>query len=158
QSTALKAPMTRRGGITQVSLRTTFTDGADAKLCSVFPLNDPNQVTIKITDNWFNSDTRVIHLNTVANAVNQRVRAEVNTTSIRYKDYVPNSAELALQLNDPSYYFQIAPPGTSPDAKPIQPITTTTRTATPQNRKLWCAGQIPETQSTEQPLDSNTPT
>lgn len=45
----------------------------------------------------------------MAKGINKLCQLEPNTKKEAYTDKVPNSAEMALQLNDPTYYFQIVP-------------------------------------------------
>ncbi|KAK5444264.1 hypothetical protein LTS15_010379 [Exophiala xenobiotica] len=56
---------------------------------------------------------RVLKTTALAAAVNQGIQQPVggdpNRPTSAYVDYVPNSAELALELNDPAYYFTIYP-------------------------------------------------
>jgi len=69
----------------------------------------------------FNYDTRVISFDKMGAEVQKQI------ASPRYIDYTPNSAELALELNEASLYFWIKPdPGT----------VNNTGKPTPRNRQL----------------------
>jgi hypothetical protein len=85
----------------------------------------PSAATV---NGMFNYDTRVISFDKMATEVQKQI------ASPEYIDYTPNSAGLALELNDASLYFWIKPdPGT----------VNNTGTPTPRNRQLWCLQQIP---------------
>jgi hypothetical protein len=85
----------------------------------------PSAATV---NEMFSYDTRVISFDKMATEVQKQI------ASPQYIDYTPNSAELALELNDASLYFWIKPdPGT----------VNNTGTPTPRNRQLWCLQQIP---------------
>jgi hypothetical protein len=64
------------------------------------------------------STYRVLQTTELASAINKGIQLQVggdhNHLTSAYIDYVPNSAELALELNDPAYYFTIYPQ--KPDA------------------------------------------
>ena len=101
-------------------LRELYTDGAPE---SEWPqLQAPNKAGTCI-----DMKTRVIDVSALAKEVHQSVlKLETNGTFPQraYRDYVPNSAELGLELNDPAYYFSIYPPKTSTNT-------------TPRSRRLW---------------------
>ncbi|KAF2001043.1 hypothetical protein P154DRAFT_464864, partial [Amniculicola lignicola CBS 123094] len=55
-------------------------------------------------------NSRVLKLDGLAKSVNLGIRQDdPNRPTTAYVDYVPNSAELGLELNDPAYYFAIYP-------------------------------------------------
>ncbi|KAF2257915.1 hypothetical protein CC78DRAFT_622237 [Lojkania enalia] len=56
--------------------------------------------------------TRVLKTSELASVINAGIQDE-GINEYAYMDYVPNSAELALELNDPAYYFTIYPGSTS---------------------------------------------
>src|SRR5207248_3660900 len=88
----------------------------------------------------------------MAPRVNQLVRQGVNKAAPadkHYIDYVANSAELALELNDPSYYFQIYPD----EGTAWQPGQALTR----RDRQLWCTKVLPPTDTTISTLPTNPP-
>jgi hypothetical protein len=106
-----------------------------------------------MVDKWWDTNTRVIDFSKVAPDVNRRVRELVGTDTSdpnkpSYTDFVPNSAELAMQLNDPCYYFQIIRHNPDPVKNPPK--------ITLRNRQLWCASQI-EIKSPDKPIDTNPP-
>lgn len=76
----------------------------------------------------------------MADDVNQLIRDSSSTRGNPYLDFVPNSAELALELNDPSYFFWIEPPPVAPGKELMQ--------KSERNRQLHCAAVIPPTEST----------
>jgi hypothetical protein len=57
--------------------------------------------------------TRVLNVGQLAKIINQGIQEQPGTDPMNakwgYVDYVPTSAELALELNDPAYYFCIYP-------------------------------------------------
>lgn len=80
-------------------------------------------------------DTRVLRVGLLAKEVNRAIQQHESIDSAhktdRYIDYVPNSAELALELNDPAYYFALYPEHTSENTAPRQ-------------RQLWAAEYKPK--------------
>lgn len=126
------------------SLREIFTDGTEAKDW----VSMPQQPISNDIQKWLpDSSTRVVDFATMAPKVNEHVRASANEAKTRYIDYVVNGAELALDLNDPSYYFQIHPDeGTA--WKPGQALT-------PWDRRLWCPKVLPPTDTTISTLPIN---
>ena len=58
-------------------------------------------------------DFRVLKVGGLAKTINQGIQQQPGTdpenSAWGYVDYIPNSAELALELNDPAYYFAIYP-------------------------------------------------
>jgi hypothetical protein len=89
----------------------------------------PNQPE-KLAASQIDPTTRVLKTTALAAAVNHGIQQQVGGDPIRpttaYIDYVPNSAELALELNDPAYYFTVYPD---------QPYVS--RNTTQRKRKLW---------------------
>ena len=71
--------------------------------------------------------TRVVDVRALAKEVHEKILVLESTKDNPervYHDYVANSAELGLELNDPAYYFSVYPPKTSTNT-------------TPRSRKLW---------------------
>ncbi|KIV76928.1 hypothetical protein PV11_08777 [Exophiala sideris] len=65
------------------------------------------------TVNWLNFSTRRLNIQTMATAINQLLRDwDPNKTVFKtnYTDPTPNSCEFGIELGDPAYFFQIAPP------------------------------------------------
>ncbi|KAF2269961.1 hypothetical protein CC78DRAFT_508670 [Lojkania enalia] len=56
---------------------------------------------------WLNFDTRCLYISKMASEINREL-GQVGKEA--YNDPTPNSCELGLELNDPSYYFKIRPP------------------------------------------------
>jgi hypothetical protein len=74
------------------------------------PVNDrPEAIAAKQID----LDNRVMNVGQLARTINQGIKEapgqDPRNAKWGYVDYVPNSAELALELNDPAYYFAIYP-------------------------------------------------
>ena len=97
--------------------------------------------------NGVSKPRRVLNLSQMAKDVNKMIRDNSLVIKHPYLDFVPNSAELALELNDPSYYFWIKPPKLAP-GKAVAPLTE-------RNRQLYCAAVIPPTKSSTDTLNPN---
>ena len=69
------------------------------------------------TRGWFNWSTRCMNLRKMTSEINAMLQ---DTATNSYVDTVPNSCELALELNDPSYFFKIVPP-VQTSADPVVP-------------------------------------
>jgi hypothetical protein len=73
----------------------------------------PNNQPEMIAATKFDFTTRVLKTTELATAINngiqQKLKGDPNHPESAYVDYVPNSAELGLELNDPAYYFAIYP-------------------------------------------------
>jgi hypothetical protein len=137
------------------SLRHLFTDGESdmKKWSSIESQPDATQI-----DRWFahsepdanplnpgvKAPKRVLNLANMAPDVNKLVRT-TSPSGHTYVDFVANSAELALELNDPSYYFLIKPPNSGSE------------TNTPRNRQLHSTKTIAPTESTIGTLNPNPP-
>lgn len=120
----------------EFELRKLYTDGTDvAKWKAVENQPDQAKIASWLSSSPLDTKPRVVNLARMAKDVNQIVLSSSNSppsNSHSYTDFVANSAELALELNDPSYYFRITPdPGT------------VSRTNTPRNRQLYCQKAIP---------------
>ncbi|KAH0566346.1 hypothetical protein GP486_000252 [Trichoglossum hirsutum] len=97
-------------------------------------------------------NARVINFAVMAPAVNDLVRNGTTqgpgNTAKSYEDFVGNSAELAMELNDPSYFFRILPdPGTKNSQGPFPP----------RNRQLWCPKVLPPADTTIVPVPASPP-
>jgi hypothetical protein len=71
--------------------------------------------------------TRVVDVAALAKEVHATIlnlESNMEHPERMYHDYVANSAELGLELNDPAYYFSVYPPKTSTNT-------------TPRSRRLW---------------------
>jgi hypothetical protein len=90
------------------------------------PPNNPEKLAAKKID----SDTRLLKTTELAAEINKGIQQQVggdpNHATSAYIDYVPNSAELALELNDPAFYFIIYPERQHSSPNTIQRV-----------RKLW---------------------
>ena len=102
-------------------LRELFTEGAPTVQWPEF--TSSNNAGLKI-----DMASRLIDATALAKDINGDIRlqlgADSNYPKGAYLDYVPNSAELALELNDPAYYFSVYPAHTSTNT-------------TPRTRLLW---------------------
>jgi hypothetical protein len=132
----------------EFKLREMFTDGTQPtdggqpgtdQWWITMPEDYQPNTTNEVMNAWLpDHNTRIINLAVMAPRVNQLVREGVKKRTgddKRYIDYVANSAELALELNDPSYFFQIYP-DTNTAWKPGEALT-------PRNRQLWCTKVLP---------------
>ncbi|MCJ1385950.1 hypothetical protein MMC17_009075 [Xylographa soralifera] len=106
----------------EVHLRTLYTKGAPGKEGDPPdkwiwpPLEGPDTAT-DTTKTWLNWDTRCINTTIMARDVNAAL--QFNKKDQAYTDTMPNSCELGLELNDPSYFFKVIPPQDSdPDVPP----------------------------------------
>ncbi|KAG4414042.1 hypothetical protein IFR04_012818 [Cadophora malorum] len=96
-------------------------------------------------------DTRVLKVGELAKIINNGIQQQPGTDLENprsgYMDFVPNSAELALELNDPAYYFIIYPKADAQSMNKLQRI-----------RKIWAAPvppRVPEPQPTQPPSTSD---
>jgi hypothetical protein len=70
---------------------------------------------------WLDFNTRILDVAKMAGDINYALRSQNVSSSQPYNDTVPNSCELGLELNDPSYYFKITPPPSNGPPDTIQP-------------------------------------
>ena len=131
----------------EIEWRKMFTDGTAANP-EVWSGLKENQPTVADSALWFNLNTRVVDFSKVASAVNDRLRKEMNLPgkNPQYTDYVPSSAELALELNDPCYFFHIEPDQA-----------TKSNAITPRNRQLWCEKSLPPLDPSSTSVPQNPP-
>ncbi|KAG4443039.1 hypothetical protein IFR05_001493 [Cadophora sp. M221] len=99
------------------------------------------------------SEDRVLNVGDLAKIINKGIQEQPGGDPLNprsgYVDYVPTSAELALELNDPAYYFIIHPEDAAVSTNKVQ-----------RTRKIWAAevrpgttGPMPpETPSTSDPI------
>jgi hypothetical protein len=73
------------------------------------------------TVNWINWKTRCVRISRLAKDVNQLENSNQPTDGA-YHDTIPNSCELGMVLNDPSYYFQITPDPSTADQTKFYPV------------------------------------
>ena len=90
-------------------LRTLYTQGAPAGEWPMKGLINTSQ-----PNSWLNFDTRCLHLMQMGKDINDALQLGTSSSGPNpppaYVDPTPNSCEFGLELNDPSYYFQILPP------------------------------------------------
>jgi hypothetical protein len=111
-------------------LRRLYTKGApdgewDTINMSTLP---PEQQALPKT--WFNWTTRCLQTSKMAEDLNMLLQFGSNNDAQNYNDTIPNSCELGLELNDPSYYFAIVPP---PNSNPDVPA---------RNRQLYVQANV----------------
>ncbi|KJX99851.1 hypothetical protein TI39_contig350g00005 [Zymoseptoria brevis] len=94
----------------EFKFRQLYTVGAQMPMDTIWPLLDGEARGRH--DEWYNWDSRMVQVDQLAKDVNAKLQLDSNA----YQDYVPTSAELAMELNDPSYFFSILP-RPKPDAK-----------------------------------------
>lgn len=129
-------------------LRKMFTDGTKPEVLPGWAaMPDVHQPNSEDLQKWLpDSSTRIIDFASMAPRVNELVREDVKQA---YNDYVANSAELALELNDPSYFFLIYPDsGTAWHSG---------QELTPRHRQLWCPKVLPLADTTTGTLPGNPP-
>lgn len=110
-----------------------------------------NQPDSTETANWYDPVSRMVRLATLAKAVNQKLTFGSPTgssTDPAYLDYVPNSAELAMELNDKAYYFRLLP------SKSITDSGETDKLGETDVRQLWCKENRPWTTDPEESRDT----
>lgn len=104
---------------------------------------DPNRPDLKAAQQ-IDLDFRVLDVGELARTINQGIQGpDPENSAYKYEDYVPNSAELALELNDPAYYFAIYPH-----------VDHHSDNTTQRSRQLWAAKlepKNPDTPSTPPP-------
>jgi hypothetical protein len=98
-----------------------------------------NDISGPMTKTWLDFASRSVNTRLMARDINQQLQFGKPGDDTEYIDPTPNSCELGLELNDPSYYFQIVPP---PGVDP---------TPQPRNRKLFV--QDSEASSTREAMD-----
>jgi len=98
-----------------------------------------NDISGPMTKTWLDFASRSVNTRLMARDINQQLQFGKPGDDTEYIDPTPNSCELGLELNDPSYYFQIVPP---PGVDP---------TPQPRNRKLFVQGS--EASSTREAID-----
>nr|OQO29955.1 hypothetical protein B0A51_02546 [Rachicladosporium sp. CCFEE 5018] len=77
---------------------------------------------------WYDVDSRMVRVTPLAKAINAKLTfGSASGKGEAYLDYVPNSAELAMELNDKAYYFKITP------------STSISKLGETDIRQLWCA-------------------
>jgi hypothetical protein len=89
-------------------LRRLYTKGAPESEWPEKPIPDsvhPNS--------WFNFTTRCLNIHQMAKDINFALQFGTDADPQAYTDPTPNSCEIGLELNDPSYYFKIIPPSNS---------------------------------------------
>lgn len=131
-----------KNGKFQFSLRKLYTTGDNKDMRNWGSLGDDLQPEPSKISSWFAMSEakvndvvptpRVINFGLMASDVHNAVRANAirnprtNPPTFQYNDFVANSAELALELNDPSYFFEIKPFGGG------------NKEVTQRNRQLHC--------------------
>ncbi|ORY08604.1 hypothetical protein BCR34DRAFT_603462 [Clohesyomyces aquaticus] len=81
------------------------------------------QTPQEIPEAWYDSETRLVNASRMAADINRRLQtAPDKLTGAAYVDYVPTSCELAMELNDPSYFFKIHPPEKIEDRQQIRQL------------------------------------
>ncbi|MCJ1402454.1 hypothetical protein MMC11_005674 [Xylographa trunciseda] len=96
----------------EVHLRTLFTKGAPGKEGDppdewIWPPLEGPDISTATTKTWLNWDTRCMNVTAMAKDINTAL--QFNRTDQAYIDTMPNSCELGLELNDPSYFFKVIP-------------------------------------------------
>jgi hypothetical protein len=107
QRFSLGSNLDAKGNLT-FKLRTLYTKNAPAPPAEWPEKMLPNSVA----STWLDTKTRCLKLAKMATDINAALQfGDVSDTTVQaYRDPVPNSCELGLELNDPSYYFEIVPP------------------------------------------------
>ncbi|KAJ9494738.1 hypothetical protein H2202_009814 [Exophiala xenobiotica] len=74
----------------------------------IFP-DEGKELSKATTTNWLNFPNRCLRIQEMANGIHQAL-LDRSTTEKPYVDKTANSCEVGLELNDPSYFFQLTPP------------------------------------------------
>ncbi|KAK6417250.1 hypothetical protein LTR95_017366 [Oleoguttula sp. CCFEE 5521] len=93
---------------------------------------------------WYDADSRMVRVTPLAKAVNKKLAFGSATGSDEaYIDYVANSAELAMELNDKAYYFK------------MKPAASISKLGETDIRQLWCAASRPWTTDLVETVDTS---
>ncbi|KAE8445353.1 hypothetical protein EG329_013475 [Mollisiaceae sp. DMI_Dod_QoI] len=127
-----------------------------------------------VANSWFEPSSRCLKLTKMAVDINGLLQFGLASDAQAYIDPIPNSCELGLELNDPSYYFKIVPPANAavaardrqlyvnqPSPRVISSSTgspTATSTVTPSNPGAHASPVAPAKPPTSPPIPTPMPT
>ncbi|KAK6433131.1 hypothetical protein LTR95_010690 [Oleoguttula sp. CCFEE 5521] len=83
---------------------------------------------------WYDVDSRMVRVTPLAKAINEKlIFGSATGDDEAYLDFVPNSAELAMELNDKAYYFK------------LKQSASISKLGETDIRQLWCTKSRPWT-------------
>ena len=106
---------------------------------------DGTQMPDSETKEWLNFSNRCLKIQQIATNVNAALQFVDQAHSLAYIDPTPNSCELGLELNDPSYFFTIHPPPGVDFTPKLRPPPGASANPQPPYRQLFVRDPPPKT-------------